>query len=139
MPLRNSPKTTFVAHRVKRKFYKFKLFGINLISSNTCRDERFRNKFLFKKKKRNELKLSSKKRKKKEKKNENPATSSKKNRLALSGTRYESCKFHKSFNLCRPQRQFAILPDDCFAVCCVPQEKGPASLLEEKRLESRET
>lgn len=62
-----------------------------------------------------------------------------KNRLALSGTRYERCKFHKSFNLRRPQRQFAILPDDCFAVCCVPQEKGPASLLEEKRLESRET
>lgn len=137
MPLRNSPKTTFVAHRVKRKFYKFKLFGINLISSNTCRDERFRNKFVFKKK-RNKLKFSSKKRKKKKRKMK-IQRSSKKNRLALSGTRYESCKFHKSFNLCRPQRQFAILPDDCFAVCCVPQEKGPASLLEEKRLESRET
>lgn len=58
----------FVAHRVKRKFYKFKLFGINLISPNTCRDERFRNKFVFKKKKRNELKLSSKKRKKRKEK-----------------------------------------------------------------------
>lgn len=68
MPLRNSPKTTFVAHRVKRKFYKFKLFGINLISPKLVETRDLEISFFSKKKKWNELKLFSKKRKKRKEK-----------------------------------------------------------------------
>lgn len=97
--------------------YFYKLFDINLISRfpKPVQTTDLEISFFSKKK--------GKKKRKKEKEKIQRQVQKKKtvSPYLAHGTRVASSI--KVSTLCRPQRQFAILPDDCFAVCCVPQKK----------------